>query len=162
MMFYVCSRERVASRVGLSGRSKLHLGRPAIVIARSEATWRSRSRKAHYVPLDCFPRVPKPGGRNDDRGSNQLQFARVFFLSPTGSREGFVTARNSQPPRPEAPRRGLEGRFRRRQRGDELDHPSRREAWLRSLRHEAVRFGVVRSSILGVAASRESAAKVLK
>ena len=46
-------------------------------------------------------------------------------------------ARNSQPPRPEAPQSGLEGRFRSRKLGYELDNPSRREASLRSLRHEA-------------------------
>ena len=197
MMFYVCSHERVASRAGLSGRSKLHwveprsslrakrcsVGFSLVVRHREEPQGVDRrpsfdglgdaaiqeSRGAPYVPLDCFAiavrkdgRLWTPLARNDDRGSNQLQFARVFFLSPTGSREGFVTARNSQPPRPEAPRSGLEGRLKRRQRGNELDHPSRREAWLRSLRHEAVGFGVVQSSILGVTAARESAAKVLK
>src|ERR1700722_2949564 len=30
---------------------------------------------APHVPLDCSPRVPKPGGRNDDRGSPRMQLA---------------------------------------------------------------------------------------
>ena len=40
---------------------------------------------------------------------------------------------NSRPPRPEAPRSGLEGRSRRCKRSDALDHPSRRDAPHRSL-----------------------------
>ena len=35
---------------------------PRIVIARSEATWRSRSHEAPYVPLDCFA-IARPEGR---------------------------------------------------------------------------------------------------
>ena len=198
MVFYVCSHEKVASRAGLSGRSKLHWVEPrsslrakrcsvgfSLVVRHREepqgvdrrpsfdGLWRrgdpgvaGRALRSpgllRHSPSGRTGVSGRPMARNDDRGSNQLQFARVFFLSPTGSREGFVTARNSQPPRPEAPRSGLEGRLKRRQRGNELDHPSRREAWLRSLRHEAVGFGVVQSSILGVTAARESAAKVLK
>ncbi len=49
-----------------------------------------------------------------------------------GDDQGVKKLRNSQPPRPEAPRTSLEGRFRSRKRGYELDNPSRREASLRS------------------------------
>jgi multisubunit Na+/H+ antiporter MnhB subunit len=76
-----------------------------------------------------------------------------------------VADRNSQPPRPEAPRSGLEGRSRRRERRRELEHPSRREAigrseerpsiaglWLRP-QDEVVELGVARSATLGVTAA---------
>src|SRR5580704_17783744 len=36
---------------------------------------------APCVPLDCFPRVPKPRGRNDDRGSIQMQLELTFWRS---------------------------------------------------------------------------------
>ena len=72
----------------------------------------------------------------------------------------YYAACNSKPPRPEAPRSGLEGRSRRRQRGYEPDHPLRPA--FGAPQDEVVGFSVVRSSTLGVTAARKSAPKALK
>src|SRR5580704_8546613 len=71
------------------------------------------------------------------QGAKRNARAWVSPFDRAGGSCGRKKIRNSQPPRPEAPRSGLEGRFRSREGGGELDHPSRREAALRSLRREA-------------------------
>jgi hypothetical protein len=64
-----------------------------------------------------------------DRACPRAHCAQVYASQRFQDlRCAFARGRNSQPPRPEVPRSGLEGPSRRRKRGYEPGHPSRREA----------------------------------
>jgi hypothetical protein len=64
-----------------------------IVIARSEATWRSRSRKAPLVPLDCFA-IARPEGRAsfDALGSKPNRRVAASFRDGSANRSNRPTA----------------------------------------------------------------------